>query len=111
MLLFFKSFINTFSTLSWVDIVFFLAVMFLIILVVTLIYFILINNDEDKKEEVVINKLEEDPIKKDNPAIFEDPNEEGELLDLKSLTKKLEEQKSDPIAMNDYEEEQGNDNI
>lgn len=101
MLLFFKSFINTFSALSWVDIVFFLAVIFLIILVVTLIYFVLINKDEEGSKDVK-------PISEKKPeiAIFDDPNEQEELLDLKTLTKKLEDQKDKPILMNDYEEEQ-----
>ena len=108
MLLFFKSFINTFSTLSWVDIVFFLAVMFLIILIVTLIYFIIINNDEEETEKSTVTKIEikekEEP--KEEVTLFDDPNEEGELIDLKTLTKRLEDNKNDVIAMNDYEEEQ-----
>ena len=101
MLLFFKSFINTFSALSWVDVVFFLAVIFLIILVVTLVYFVLINKDEEGSKDVKITTA-----KKPEIAIFDDPNEHGELLDLKTLTKKLEDQKDKPILMNDYEEEQ-----
>ncbi len=109
MLLFFKSFINTFSALSWVDIVFFLAVIFLIILIVTLIYFILINNDEEETSSPVVNKVDiptHPESSKEPVVIFDDPNEGGELIDLKTLTKKLEENKTDAIAMNDYEEEQ-----
>ncbi len=101
MLLFFKSFINTFSALSWVDIVFFLAVVFLIILVVTLVYFILINKDEEG-----LKKTKTTTEKKPEIAIFDDPNEHEELLDLKTITKQLEDQKDKPILMNDYEEEQ-----
>lgn len=106
MLLFFKSFIDTFSALSWVDIVFFLAVMFLIILVVTLIYFILINDEEDNNSKNSVKKIEITEPNKEEVAIFDDPNEEGELIDLKTLTKRLEEKENNPIAMNDYEEEQ-----
>ena len=102
MLLFFKSFINTITALSWVDIVFLFAVIFLIILVVTLVYFVLINKDEEVQRD---DKMIEG-YKKSDVTIFEDPNEKDELLDLKSLTKKLEEEKDKPIIMNDYEEEQ-----
>ncbi len=47
------------ETLSFIDIVFFFAVMILIILVVTLIYFIKINKDdeEDKKDETAEMKI------------------------------------------------------
>ena len=102
MLLFFKSFINTFEALSWVDIVFLFAVIFLIILVVTLIYFIIINKDEEVEKPKKI-KIEEP---KEDVAIFNDPNEKDELIDLRKLTKQMESQEDKPIIMNDYEEEQ-----
>ena len=45
-------------------------------------------------------------MEKIETKIFEDPNEEGELLDLETITKRLEENNSEPITMNDDEEEQ-----
>ena len=77
-----------------------MAVTFLIILVVTLIYFIVINKEEDSQKNINIERKE--------LSIFNDPNEEGELLDLKAITQKLENSGDKPIMMNNYEEEQEN---
>ena len=105
MLLFLEGLFSTFDALSWVDIIFFLAVIFLIILVVTLIYFIIINKDEDTEKTSKIEVKEE---VKEEPKIkiYDDPNEKDELIDLRTLTKQMETQDSSPITMNLYEEEQ-----
>ncbi len=105
--------------LSFVDIVFFVAIITLLILLVTLVYFININkdilneddffppNDNSKKEDViksveVVQKEEVIPEK-----IEEEYNdEEGELLDLESLTKKLKEEQTERISCNEYEKDQ-----
>lgn len=104
--------------LSFVDVVFLLAVTILIILIVTLIYFIKINkevltekdilsnnnsNNNDKKEDI-IDKI----VKEHTEQIKEEEynDEEGELLDLEGLTKKLKEEQSDQVNINKYEQEQ-----
>ena len=107
MILFFKSFFNTLLTLSWVDIVFFVAVVFLIILVVSLLYFIMINNEDEVKKDIKVPKKEEVKVVPKETNIFEDPNEEDEaLIDLTSLTKKLENKETKVVNLTDYEEEQ-----
>ncbi len=104
--------------LSFVDIVFFVAIITLLILLVTLVYFININkdilneddffppNDNSKKEDAiksveVVQKEEVIPEK-----IEEYNDEEGELLDLESLTKKLKEEQTERISCNEYEKDQ-----
>lgn len=104
--------------LSFVDIVFFVAIITLLILLVTLVYFININkdilneddffppNDNSKKEDViksveVVQKEEVIPEK-----IEEYNDEERELLDLESLTKKLKEEQTERISCNEYEKDQ-----
>lgn len=89
-MVFLKDFFSSISSLTWVDLTFFIAVIFLIILIVTLIYFIKINED-DEIEETIISKAE--PI-------------EEELIDLASITKAIEEKTIDPIGMTEYEQEQ-----
>jgi len=104
--------------LSFVDIVFFVAVIALLILVVTLIYFVRINKDvldsddffppkdEEKKENAII-KLEEMEVKPVIDVIEEYNDEEGELLDLESLTKKLQkEEETGRINCTEYEKDQ-----
>jgi len=107
--------------LSFVDIVFFVAIIALLILVVTLIYFIRINkevldNDDffppsnDKKEEKLDeqqNTIEKIEVKLEIENEEEYNDEEGELLDLESLTKKLKEEESNGrINCNEYEKDQ-----
>lgn len=111
------------SCLSFVDIVFFGAIITLLILLVTLVYFIRINKevlDEDdffppsnnlKKEPEIIeekkNIIEQIEVKPAEDIIDEYNDEEGELLDLESLTKKLkEEEHTDRISCTEYEKDQ-----
>ena len=93
--------------LSFVDIVFFVAIIALLILLVTLVYFIKINKEvlgeddffppnggNNQKEENVIVEEKNDimskiEVKPSEDVIEEYNDEEGELLDLESLTKKL----------------------
>lgn len=73
-----------FSSLSFIDIVFFFLVMILIILVVTLIYFIRINEDEKK------DKLEET----------------AEMKIVKELKESMDKENSVVINLSDYEKDQ-----
>lgn len=110
-----------FEILSFVDIIFFIAIITLLILLVTLVYFIKINkdvldendffppnNDDIKKEEEVnkisvVEKIEE--LQQEN-LVEEYNDEEGELLDLESLTKKLQQEESERITCTEYEKDQ-----
>jgi len=114
-----------FQILSLVDVVFLIAIIVLLILIVTLIYFIRINKDvldeddifseinkveiqEENKNEVVniIEKIESVPVS-NSISDLEYNDEEGELLDLESLTKKLKEEESnDRINCTEYEKDQ-----
>ena len=119
-----KDIYSFFNILSFVDIIFFVAIITLLILLVTLVYFIRINKDvlneddffppsnpEPKVEEIKIENnivepkeitstLEEDILEEYN-------DEEGELLDLESLTKKLKsEEGNERVNCTEYEKEQ-----
>lgn len=105
--------------LTMVDIIFFVAVLTLLILIVTLIYFININKsvfeddiippssgnkDNNNKTEIenIINEISNN-IK---PEREEYDDEEGELLDLNSLTEKLKQEEEDRIDVTEYEKDQ-----
>ena len=106
--------------LSFVDIVFLVAIVTLLILIVTLIYFIKINKDvlgEDDlfpvtDEEKVVEEKKDDVLKiVENipaaPVVEEYNDEEGELLDLESLTKKLQaEEGEERVNCTEYEKDQ-----
>lgn len=123
--------INRFlSLLTGVDVIFFVAIITLLILIVTLIYFIKINKDDnmfneddffnvgnnDKKDDIVNNIIEK--IEKENKEEKEKEvvevsseyldEEEGELVDLKSLTAKLESMANNSLEdkVTEYEKEQ-----
>ena len=111
-----KDIYNFINSLSFVDIVFLGAVIALLILIVTLVYFIKINKDEVLENSILDNKVtnkKEDIvdmiIKENTEKIKEEEynDEEGELLDLESLTEKLKnEEKTDQIKIDKYEQEQ-----
>ncbi len=124
---FFKDIYTFIKCLGFVDITFFIAVITLLILIVTLIYFIKINKDEpldendffppmddnkkeDKKEDSLIQletKETENKIKEENNEELAYNDEEGDLLDLETLTKKLQEDKLAGIMSCDsYEKDQ-----
>jgi len=112
----FKDIYNFFSLLSFVDIVFLLAIVVLIILIVTLIYFIKINNNvftekdffdpisnNDSKKENFSNNI----VEVNNNVKDEVHEEEPELIDLKTLTKKLEEDaNNERVNFTAYEKDQ-----
>ena len=105
------------SNLGFIDIVFFAAIITLLILLVSLVYFIKINKDdvlgeddffkgEEKLEET--NNDKEKIIEKIEPKIEKEAynDEEGELLDLKTITEKMAEEKEKPISITAYEKDQ-----
>ncbi len=116
---FFKDIYTFLKCLTLVDITFFVAIMTMLILLVTLIYFIKINkddvlgeddffplvkNDNEKVKEEVVEKLTETS----SEAVNSEYNDEEEaLLDLDSLTKKLQEKENaEQITINNYEKDQ-----
>ena len=103
---FFKNFIEILSALTLVDFIFFSSMLLLIILVVSLIYFIKINREEMPEEANVnfINEEEQQPIELPQLNVYDDEN--NAIIDLESISKALEERKSSPIEMTDYELEQ-----
>lgn len=78
-----------FHTLSFVDVVFFIAVLILMILVVTLIYFIRINEDVSEQ------------VKKDIP--FE---ETAEMKIVKEIESKMSYEDEPIVSITEYEQEQ-----
>ena len=117
----FKDIYSFISMLNFVDVIFLIAVIVLLILIVTLIYFIRINKDEIKEEDLSDKKINKD-IKKDNDIIKVNGNtykiennreveeyndEEAPLMDLESLTKKLENEKqNERVNFTEYERDQ-----
>ncbi len=89
----FSDIINFIKTLSFVDIVFFFAVLALMLLIITLIYFLRENNDSD----IEVNKSS------DKKELTSD---EAALLSLKELTEALENAEPKEVNLNRYEEEQ-----
>ncbi len=109
--------------LSIIDIIFFVSIIALLILLVVLVYFIKINkddvmekkmindNDLEKKDELVSQDKNDLKDIIDSLAVSqvekEEKEEEGELIDLKTLTKKLQEEKENNIiSFTDYEKDQ-----
>lgn len=117
----FKDIYNFISYLSFVDIIFFVAIITLLILLVTLIYFIKINkdvidednyfppSDNNKLEEIKEISVDNEVTDKEKSLEIEEYNdEEAPLMDLKSLTKKLEEQQdnNERAICSEYEKDQ-----
>lgn len=126
---FLKDIYRFISYLTFVDIIFFVAIISLLILLVTLVYFIRINKD-DIDEEIFPNdndnhkdedKKEIMEVKKDNEVneilnkitnyppkdMVDIDEEEGELLDLESLTKKLKaNSENNEVNITEYEKDQ-----
>ena len=116
----FKDIYNFINSLSFVDFVFILSVIILLILIVILIYFIRINNDvlgendllnvkinKDKKEDMVDKILGEENKEVKEEIKEKNDDEEGELLDLESLTKKWKQEKNnEKLKIDNYEKEQ-----
>ncbi len=81
--------ISFIKTLSFVDIIFFFAVLTLMLLIITLIYFI-----RENKEEI------------EYPSNPDDHKPSSEIMDLKEITAALENAEPSTINLNKYEEEQ-----
>ena len=110
------------NSFSMVDIIFFFAIIALLILLVTLVYFIKINKDvldsddlfkhleddlkEDEKKENVEKAEEVKPKEPEKKEEEEFNDEEGELLDLKALTEKLQKENIESSSNFEYEKEQ-----
>lgn len=90
--------INFIKTLSFVDIIFFGAVLGLMMLIITLIYFIKENNEDDADVKTpIINKST-------TPVIETSTN--NEITNLKEITAALENAEPSAINLNNYEVEQ-----
>jgi Ca2+/Na+ antiporter len=102
-----------FSSLTIIDVTFFFAVLFLMIVVVTLLYFIKVNEEVKEKDEIIEELTSDQNSIKENKeeAKYYDDDEEGELLDLESITKALENKTNDAIDLTTFEEEQEKDAI
>lgn len=107
--------ISFIKTLSFVDIVFFFAVVALMLLIVTLIHFILENKYNEDIEEVVTEPeaayTEISPIKKveeqkNNIKELEDKEIMKEANDLLEIAAALEQAEPNNSNLNRYEEEQ-----
>ncbi len=110
--------------LSIVDVIFFVSIIALLILLVVLAYFIKINKDDviDNEKDINLNFKEKENIRENTnnelkeiinsletkpPKEEIEDDEEGELIDLKTLTKKLQEEKENNIiSFTDYEKDQ-----
>ena len=99
------------SSLTIIDVVFFFAVVLLMILVVTLLYFIKMNEEVKVKDD--IEEFDENPVEENiqEELKYYDDEEEGELLDLASITKALENKENSNIDLTAFEEEQEKDAI
>ena len=127
---------NFLKSLTMIDVIFFFAVLLLMILLVTLYYFIKSNedyydvtdksnNESNSNETLLENKedlsasgfTEENAVininELDNSYLFNSisEDEEGELLDLETISKKLENKETTPIDLTMFEEEQERDAI
>ena len=99
------------SSLTIIDVTFFFAV--LMIVVVTLLYFIKVNEEVKEKDEIIEElTTDQNSIKEDKEEVkYYGDDEEGELLDLESITKALENKTNDAIDLTTFEEEQEKDAI
>ena len=120
------------SSLTLIDVVFFFSVILLMILLVVLLYFIKVNEDDSKNEiisnienntlsdatynvsdETIVEEIKSDDevssvqtneVETNNFEEYDD--EEGELLDLATITKRLENKELNDIDLSKFEEEQ-----
>ena len=107
------------SSLTLIDVIFFFSIILLMVLVTVLLYFIKVNedvveveeetNDNTPKTEEVLNITKEytdEP--KEEVSYYDD--EEGELIDLKSISEALDNGEKN-IELTKFEEEQEKDAI
>jgi len=103
------------SSLTVIDVTFFFSVLLLMILIVTLLYFIKLNEEVKVKEDIEdLNKNVNDEkvsYVDENKIVNSYDDEEGELLDLETITKALENKENNNIDLTVFEEEQEKDAI
>ena len=103
------------SSLTIIDVTFFFSVLLLMILIVTLLYFIKLNEEVKVKEDIEdLNKNVNDEkvsYVDENKIVNSYDDEEGELLDLETITKALENKENNNIDLTVFEEEQEKDAI
>lgn len=99
------------SSLTLIDVIFFFSIILLMILVVVLLYFIKANEDDNTDEEVINSSAELSKIKEENNEEQSSYVDEGELVDLTSITKALENLDNSKIDLTAFEEEQEKDAI
>ena len=103
------------SSLTIIDVTFFFSVLLLMILIVTLLYFIKLNEEVKVKEDIEdLNKNVNDEkvsYVDENKMVNSYDDEEGELLDLETITKALENKENNNIDLTVFEEEQEKDAI
>lgn len=99
------------SSLTLIDVIFFFSIILLMILVVVLLYFIKVNEDDNTDEEVINSSAELSNIKEENNEEQSSYVDEGELVDLTSITKALENLDNSKIDLTAFEEEQEKDAI
>jgi len=113
----FKDIYRFIGYLSFVDIVFFASIIALLILLVVLFYFIKINKEVINEDDLfnIVDKEVKNKKKADNTVEIQEEksdedafsDENGNLLNLETLTKKLKtEENMDIINCNDYEKDQ-----
>ena len=123
---------NFLQSLTVIDIIFFFAVVLLMILLVILLYFIKSNEDYQDDEKSVINfdtnenfdfSISNNNVSDERNIVKEPYNqfsnaqhnnyddEEGELLDLQTITKALENKDVNTVDLTQFEEEQERDAI
>lgn len=93
--------ISFIKTLSFVDVVFFLAVLALMLLIITLIYFIRENKYEEESIPLVSKDLEEPMVK-----LSEENDEDRAITSLAEINKVLDEVDDRAVLLNNYETEQ-----
>ena len=101
------------SSLTVIDVTFFFSVLLLMILIVTLLYFIKLNEEVKVKEDIEdLNKnINDEKVNYVNKIVNSYDDEEGELLDLETITKALENKENNNIDLTVFEEEQEKDAI
>lgn len=103
------------SSLTIIDVTFFFSVLLLMILIVTLLYFIKLNEEVKVKEDIEdLNKnINDEKVNyvDENKIVNSYDDEEGELLDLETITKALENKENNNIDLTVFEEEQEKDAI
>lgn len=99
----FSDLIGFLKTLSFVDIVFFMAVLVLMLLIITLIYFIRENKDD---EDINIPSNKDDNSNKTEEILDIPGFQEDEISALKATIEAIENAEPNTINLNNYEEEQ-----